>query len=50
MNSNINGVRGISSEHESIRTIIVDVAPHALSREELEVRMTELESLVSTYG
>lgn len=33
-----------------IKTIIVDIAPPWLSSEELEHRMNELESLVSTYG
>lgn len=33
-----------------MKTIIVDIAPHATSREELDIRMTELSSLVSTYG
>lgn len=34
----------------SLKTIIVDIAPPWLSQEELNHRMDELESLVSTYG
>ena len=33
-----------------MKTIIIDIAPPLLSEEELEHRMNELESLVSTYG
>ncbi len=33
-----------------MKTIIVDIAPYALSRDELDIRMVELASLVSTYG
>lgn len=33
-----------------MKTIIIDIAPPGLSGEELEHRMNELESLVSTYG
>lgn len=33
-----------------MKTIIIDIAPPKLSEEELEHRMNELESLVSTYG
>lgn len=33
-----------------MKTIIIDVAPPKLSQEELDHRMGELESLVSTYG
>ncbi len=33
-----------------MKTIIVDIAPRGLSAEELEHRMDELESLVTTYG
>jgi 50S ribosomal subunit-associated GTPase HflX len=33
-----------------LKTIIVDIAPPGLSTEELDYRMSELESLVSTYG
>lgn len=33
-----------------LKTIIVDIAPPGLSTEELDHRMSELESLVSTYG
>ena len=35
---------------EKIKTIIVDIAQPQTSIEELEHRMSELESLVSTYG
>lgn len=35
---------------ESMKTIIIDVAPPKLSQDELDHRMSELESLVSTYG
>lgn len=34
----------------SLKTIILDVAPNEVSKEELEIRMSELRSLVSTYG
>lgn len=33
-----------------LKTIIIDIAPPGLSTEELDHRMSELESLVSTYG
>ena len=33
-----------------MKTIIVDVAPRQLQQDELDYRMSELESLVSTYG
>lgn len=33
-----------------MKTIIIDIAPPLLSEEDLEHRMNELESLVSTYG
>lgn len=33
-----------------MKTIIVDIAPRSVKTEDLEARMTELESLVSTYG
>ena len=33
-----------------MKTIIIDIAPPNLSSQELEHRMNELESLVSTYG
>ncbi len=33
-----------------MKTIIIDIAPSSTSGEELEYRMSELESLVSTYG
>lgn len=33
-----------------MKTIIIDVAPPKLSQDELDHRMSELESLVSTYG
>ncbi len=33
-----------------MKTIIIDIAPPKLSPEELDHRMNELESLVSTYG
>ncbi len=33
-----------------MKTIIVDIAPPSLTPEELDHRMDELESLVSTYG
>ncbi|MDD5377514.1 MAG: GTPase HflX [Candidatus Gracilibacteria bacterium] len=33
-----------------MKTIIVDIAPRNIKTEDLEARMTELESLVSTYG
>lgn len=33
-----------------MKTIIVDIAPSNIKTEDLEARMTELESLVSTYG
>ena len=33
-----------------MKTIIIDIAPPKLTYEELEHRMVELESLVSTYG
>lgn len=36
--------------HQPIKTIIIDIAPPGLSSEELDRRMGELESLVSTYG
>ena len=32
-----------------MKTIIIDIAPSKLSQEELDHRMNELESLVSTY-
>jgi hypothetical protein len=32
-----------------LKTIIVDIAPPGLTPEELDHRMSELESLVSTY-
>lgn len=35
---------------QPVKTIIIDVAPAWLTSEELENRMNELESLVSTYG
>lgn len=35
---------------KNMKTIIIDIAPPLLSEEELEHRMNELESLVSTYG
>lgn len=34
----------------TLKTIIIDVAPHGLTPEEMEHRMSELESLVSTFG
>ena len=34
----------------SLKTIIIDIAPPGISPEELDHRMNELESLVSTYG
>lgn len=34
----------------NLKTIIIDIAPPGLSPEELDHRMNELESLVSTYG
>ena len=33
-----------------MKTIIVDIAPRNTKTEDLEARMIELESLVSTYG
>lgn len=33
-----------------MKTIIIDIAPPNLSPDELDHRMNELESLVSTYG
>ncbi len=33
-----------------MKTIIIDIAPHWISHEELDHRMNELESLVTTYG
>lgn len=35
---------------QNLKTIIIDIAPPNLSAEELDHRMDELESLVSTYG
>ena len=35
---------------QQLKTIIIDIAPPNLSSEELDHRMNELESLVSTYG
>lgn len=35
---------------QQLKTIIVDIAPPGLTPEELDHRMSELESLVSTYG
>ncbi len=35
---------------QKLKTIIIDIAPPNLSTEELDHRMAELESLVSTYG
>lgn len=35
---------------QKLKTIIIDIAPPNLSTEELNHRMNELESLVSTYG
>lgn len=37
-------------QNNSLKTIIIDIAPPWLSSEELDHRMEELESLVSTYG
>ena len=34
----------------SMKAIIVDVAPSNLSREELDIRLDEVENLVNTYG
>lgn len=33
-----------------MKTIIIDIVPHSESRENLDIRMVELASLVSTYG
>lgn len=33
-----------------MKTVIVDIAPREVPREDLEARMDELENLVSTYG
>ncbi|MDQ1344119.1 MAG: GTPase [Patescibacteria group bacterium] len=33
-----------------MKTVIVDIAPQGVHKEDLEARMVELESLVSTYG
>lgn len=35
---------------EFMKTVIVDIAPANVPKEDLEARMAELESLVSTYG
>lgn len=33
-----------------MKTVIVDIAPREVPKEDLEARMDELENLVSTYG
>ena len=35
---------------QQLKTIIIDIAPLGLSEAELDHRMDELESLVTTYG